>query len=96
MTPEERIEAVAQAIYAEAQNGEYVGWRRDWPDVTLDGQFDLKAFAKAAILATLQSLLEPSEAMAEEGRLSVETWVDPKTAAEDAWQCMIRQAIKEH
>lgn len=99
MTNEERTEAVARAIYAEAQKDEYVGWDREWPNVTLDGSFDLSAFAQAAILATLQSLLEPSDEMLFQatcvGDGDFIPSVESDHAAKVTWRAMIRQAIKE-
>lgn len=69
MTPAERIALIQAALEAEAirqakdcVSMPYVGGIYAGETLTLDGDFDMDGFAKAAIFATLQSLLKPTRA----------------------------------
>lgn len=79
MTPEERIEAVARALC-----------RADSPRTDVDEHWDAYVDdARAAILTTLQSLLDPSDDIVSVGILQ-------PGDARALFERMIRAAIKAH
>lgn len=106
MTPEERIEAVRRAVTAEATRQSkieeydtpfFVPADPQRPDnglVVMNGLFNIEGFAQAAITATLQSLLEPSDAMAMAAYEAPPGIECP--SPHEAWPLMIHAAIKEH
>lgn len=86
MTRDERIEAVRLAIVDSAA----------WLDCEPMKDYVAAELAKAAILATLQSLLEPSEGMVEAGsNAAARAPSGPWFAAKMSFPAMIQQAIKE-
>ncbi len=83
MSPEERIEAVARKLAMLDAGAE-----ENWEAYSAD--------AKEVVSATLQSLLEPSEAMRDAAydQMGAEAGAD-YPSPEASWQAMIDTAIKE-
>lgn len=95
------IERVARAMFAKliADDDAYALARGDGPEnITLDGSFDLRVLARAAI----EAMREPTEAMAgapydANVRILTEAGAEPilDDAAREVWQAMIDAALQE-
>jgi hypothetical protein len=99
MTPEERIEAVAQTFIDYIKQDDWIGAHFYFqPDgkVYVDGDLDPRVIAKAAILATLQSLLEPPKAIVDAGMNQDGPQMDDDEKLTLQFTAMIQAAIKEH
>ena len=92
MTRDERIEAVRRAICC--PDGCWLSASFPNDPTACQARHEVEdAIVRAAIRATLQSLLEPSEGMAVRAVYTAD--FDRVTTAEAIWLLMIQQAIKE-
>ena len=90
MTRDERIEAVARAIFGASEDR----FSERWQDADPMAQDLWRREARAAILATMQSLREPDETMIEAGWSGTVSRHEPNSP-QPTWLHMIDTAIKE-